>query len=178
MSFGLKVFHGAQVLSCSDPVLCANWGWEPLEAGLFSEESVADLAAGGCLNLVLVVCMDKHFKLELFVTAFRSNWRTLQYAPASLRANPKIVRMAVHRDWHALALASPDLREDHALARLAVRGDGMALQVLSAKLQNDRPLVLTAVQQNWRALQFASIRLRGDRDVVLEAVTGLWSTIL
>ncbi|CAE7192449.1 ACAD11, partial [Symbiodinium pilosum] len=134
-------------------------------------EPVCDLIAGAeRLDLVLVVCMDKHFKLDLFVGAFRSNWRTLQFASSSLRANPKIVKMALHQDWHALAFASPELRADFSLARLAVRTDGLALQVLPARMQNDRPLVLTAVQQNWRALQYASIRLRGDRDVVLEAV--------
>ncbi|CAJ1342670.1 unnamed protein product [Effrenium voratum] len=127
-------------------------------------QSLWDLAGGNALNLVLVVCMDKHCKIEPFMAAFSGSWRILQSAAAPIRANSKILKLALSQDWRALSSASPALRADYAIARRAVRCSGLALEILPLEMRNDRALVLQAVQQTWKALKFASLRLRGDKD--------------
>lgn len=133
-------------------------------------QPLMNLAHSGPLNFVLVVCMDKHYRIDLFMEAFQVSWRVLQFASASIRANPKIIKLALQKDWHSLAFAAPSLRTDYRMARLAVKRSGLALEVLTPEMRNDRPLVLMAVQQDWQALKFASLRLRGDPGVVMEAV--------
>ena len=47
---------------------------------------------------VLVICMDKHYKINAFMDAFQQSWRILQFANASIRANPKIIKLALKKD--------------------------------------------------------------------------------
>ena len=148
---------------------------------------IQELAAGAeRLNLVLVVCMDKHFKLDLFVAAFRANWRTLQYASSALRANPKIVKMAVHQDSRlsssvglCMELTPPRFglwlyysyyettwwrRQFVSLKETALQlwQDWHALASASRDLQADNSLARLAVRRDGLALQMlAATRLFG-----------------
>ncbi|CAL1140919.1 unnamed protein product, partial [Cladocopium goreaui] len=129
-------------------------------------QPLMNLAHSGPLNFVLVVCMDKHYRIDLFMEAFQVSWRVLQFASASIRANPKIIKLALQKDWHSLAFAAPSLRTDYRMARLAVKRSGLALEVLTPEMRNDRPLVLMAVQQDckgsslldWQCNFFLSLR--------------------
>ena len=45
-----------------------------------------------------MICLDKHVHIETFMAAFQQSWRVLQFANAQLRANPKIIKLALQKE--------------------------------------------------------------------------------
>lgn len=93
----------------------------------------------------------------------------LQYASASLKSDPEVVKAGIIQNEDALNYASPALRGDKDVMLAAVTKDGTFLRFASDKLKDDKDVVLAAVNNKGYALEFASEALKSDIEVITDA---------
>lgn len=98
------------------------------------------------------------------------DWRALEHAPASVRADRDLVRGTLEQSWGwSIQHAAEALRNDSGLCLQAVQQDGLTLQFVSDSLLADSDFVIQAVRRNGWALEYASETVRAHRDVVIAA---------
>lgn len=107
---------------------------------------------------------------RLVLVAVRRNWRALKYAAPELRADRGVVLCAMRQDVHALQFATGDLLSNSRRFLPLFKANPGALEYASMAMRQNRTLILAAVQADAKLLQFASQALRGDRAVALAAL--------
>ncbi|CAJ1443479.1 unnamed protein product [Effrenium voratum] len=132
--------------------------------------ALKSLPAGSEVSLVLVECLERYYRKELFLSELRSSWKALQYASAALRADWAVLEIAMAQDWRAWEFAAPSLQRHPKVVQRVLDADGLALEKMCRQVRGDPQHVLRAVRQTWRALQFAAPDLRKNPSVVRAAL--------
>ena len=83
------------------------------------------------------------------------------------------VRREVEFDGRSLRAAPAHLRANHDLVRLAVRGSGYALQYAAPPLRARKDVVLAAITENGRAIRYADSSLKTNSEMLESAAASL-----
>lgn len=113
---------------------------------------------------------DRDLAHEVLLAA----WWAAEYVLPPLREDPDFWREVLQQDpsngWMAFGSYAPaELRGDRDLLKLALRCDPMAMHYAPASVRRDREFMLEAVRQDWRVLQSAPEDLRSDPEILLTA---------
>eukprot|EP00434_Breviolum_minutum_P030320 symbB.v1.2.026820.t2/scaffold2709.1/size72633/3 len=162
----IYLFSTSQSLEMTQsPLFNARKKWQEAEAKVASKKMAHTLRRQRSQKPPKELPDREHWEALMM-----SSWQNLIDAPASVKADPQCVEIAVERTWKALQYAADELRDDPIFVRPIVEKSWWALECVGENARRDEEVAIAALKQSSWAFECLPDELRGDLLVLKAAV--------